>query len=482
MKKQFTLFLLVTILPIYLFSQINIVKIKFNEGFYTAPNHNAKLSFTAFIKNTDNIQHTNLQLNVKNLQTNQVFTSPVKAFLSANDSSFLTTDSIAVNYNTFNSYKFWVKYDINSTVYFTDTLKIGGTNSNQSFLSIDNNNYIEKYFEIPIDTGGIIGGIIANKFIFKNFTKCPYGIAVALNSGTTVGSTIKAILYKKQGNDFNIIAESDYYSVLINDINTDSSTNPHLTILPFYNTINCLYKDSAYLAGIAYFGGIDTVLIAEDNSNFYQPDSSVWTFSNNTNSFTPKINNKNSPIIKIIFSYGLGCSYNNFFSLSSSYIVLNGNQGSMQYVDINSCNDIINIVNQPWLSCYILGNTIVVKSLTANYSGFPRIDTVKIYHSSGVASVIVKQLADVSVNENETADFKIYPNPADKTLKLELKTHQKLSSVSIFSSIGKEMMKWNVDLADKKELELDISDLAKGIYIIEIQYGEKSVFKKLIKK
>lgn len=482
MKKRIIALCIALIIPIFLFSQINIVKIKFNEGYYSAPYHNAKLSFTALVKNTDTIQHINLQLNVKNLQTNQIFTSPINAFLAVNDSSFLTTDSIVVYYQSTNSYKFWVKYDINSTVYFSDTLIIGGTNSNQTFLSIDNNNYTEKYFEIPSDTGGIIGGIIANKFIFKNFTKCPYGIAVALNSGTTVGSTIKAILYKKQGNDFNIIAESDYYSVLINDINTDSSTNPHLTILPFYNTINCLYKDSAYLAGIAYFGGIDTVLIAEDNSNFYQPDSSVWTFNNYTNSYTPKINIKNSPIIKILFSYGLGCSYNNFFSLSSNYIVLNGNQGSMQNIDINSCNSISNIVSQPWLSCYVFSGALVVKSLTANYSGVPRIDTVKIYHNSGVASLIVKQLADVSVNENETEDFKIYPNPVDNTLKLELKMHQKLSSVSIFSSIGKEMMKWNFHLADKKELELDISDLAKGIYFIEIQYNEKSVFKKLIKK
>lgn len=481
MKKQFTLFLLVTILPIYLFSQINIVKIKFNEGYYAAPIHNAKLSFTAFIKNTDIIQHTNLQLNVKNLQTNQVFTSPVKAFLATNDSSFLTIDSIAVNYNTFNSYKFWVKYDINSTVYFIDTLKIGGTNSNQPYLAIDNNIYTETNFINPFDISG--SGMIANRFIFKDFAPCPAGIAVAIGKGTTVGSIIKAILLKKQDDYFTILTESDYYTLQPNEINNDSSLNPVLVNLPFNFTVNCFYKDTAYYAGIQYVGGSDTTFIAEDKSSFQHADSSIWGSNYSNNTWQPIANKKNAPIIKLYFSYGLGCSYNNYLNLSSNYIELNGNQGTIQYINYNStCNSINNFVNQPWLSCYVLGNQIAFKSLSANYSGVPRIDTVKIYHSSGVASVIVKQLADVSVNDNEAEDFKIYPNPADKTLKLELKTHQKLSSVSIFSSIGKEMMKWNVDLADKKELELDISDLAKGIYFIEIQYGEKSVFKKLIKK
>lgn len=480
MKKQFTLFLLVTILPIYLFSQINIVKIKFNEGYYTAPNHNAKLSFTAFIKNTDNIQHTNLQLNVKNLQTNQVFTSPVKAFLSANDSSFLTTDSIAVNYNTFNSYKFWVKYDINSTVYFTDTLKIGGTNSNQPYLAIDNNIYTETNFINPFDISG--SGMIANRFIFKDFAPCPAGIAVAIGKGTTVGSIIKAILLKKQDDYFTILTESDYYTLFPNEINNDSSLNPVLVNLPFNFTVNCFYKDTAYFAGIQYIGGSDTTFIAEDKSSFQHADSSIWGLNYSNNTWQPIANKKNAPIIKLYFSYGLGCNYGNSLNLSTNYIVLSGNQGATHLVNINSCINISNIVCKPWLSCYVSSGYLVIQSLSANQTGSPRIDTVRIYSYSGNVTLIVEQLADVSVNENETADFKIYPNPADKTLKLELKTHQKLSSVSIFSSIGKEMMKWNVDLADKKELELDISDLAKGIYIIGIQYGEKSVFKKLIKK
>jgi hypothetical protein len=480
MKKQIITLLIALIMPIYLFSQINIVKIKFNEGYYSAPYHNAKLSFNAYIKNTDSIQHTNLQLNVKNLQTNQVFTSPVKAFLAANDSSFLTIDSIAVNYNTFNSYKFWVKFDINSTVYFSDTLKIGGTNLNQPYLAIDNNIYTETNFINPFDISG--SGMLANRFIFKDFAPCPAGIAVAIGKGTTVGSIIKAILLKKQDDYFTILTESDYYTLLPNEINNDSSLNPVLLNLPFNFTVNCFHKDTAYYAGIQYFGGGDTTLIAEDKSSFQHADSSIWGSNYSNNTWQPIANKKNAPIIKLYFSYGLGCNYGNSLNLSTNYIVLSGNQGATHLVNINSCINISNIVCKPWLSCYVSSGYLVIQSLSANQTGSPRIDTVRIYSYSGNVTLIVEQLADVSVNEIEEQNFNIYPNPTNNKLNIETKSQIKLKSVSIISAIGEELIRLESEIADKKEIEIDLSNLSSGIYFIKIQCDEKSIFKKLIKK
>lgn len=491
MKKIIINLLILISTPIYLFSQLSIVKIKFNEGYYSAPANYGKLSFTSLINNQDSIQHTNIQLYIKNLQNNQIFTSPIKSLISGGDSALIKIDSVSAYYPPYISadqlFVFWIKYDQNTIVYFTDTLKLWNSNNAYTSLAVDNNIYTEKNFTKISDTSSYnYGGIIANKFIFKDFSgKCPIGIAVALGAGTTTGATIKGAIYKKNGNDFIIIAESDYFTIQSSYINTDStdSTNsPTLTNLIFLNNDQCFYKDSIYLAAISYYGGIDTVFVAQDNSAFYQEDSTVCFFNFNTNSWLTVSNIKNTPIVRLLFNYG-SCSYGGIVNLSSNSILLNGNSGSMQYIGLtNNCNNISNFICKPWLTCYISGNNIVVKSLSANFTGSPRYDTVLVYDNYGGNTYFsVTQLANVSVTENDDMFFAIYPNPTNDKILVQLPANVKVNSFSIISAMGEEIKMNNCIKTDYKETVLDLSSFPKGIYFIKIQFDDKSFYKKVIK-
>ncbi len=491
MKKSMLFLLILLSTPIYLFSQLSIVKIKFNEGYYSAPANNGKLSFTSLINNQDSIQHTNIQLYIKNLQNNQIFTSPIKSLISGGDSALIKIDSVFAYYppyvSTDQSYIFWIKYDQNTIVYFTDTLKLWNSNNTYTSLAVDNNIYTEKNFTKISDTSSYnYGGIIANEFIFNDFSyKCPIGVDVALGARTTIGATIKSALLKKSGNDFIIIAESDYFTIQSSDINTDSTNSPTLTTLIFLNNNQCFYKDSIYLAAISYSGGSDTVFVAQDNSAFYLEDSTVWFFNYNTNSWLAVSNIKNAPIVRLLFNYG-NCSYSygSIVNLSSNAVLLNGNSGSMQYIGLtNNCNNISNIICKPWLTCYISGNNIVVKSLTANLTGSPRYDTVLVYDNYGGNTYFsVTQLANVSVTENDDMFFAIYPNPTNDKILVQLPANVKVNSFSIISAIGEEIKRTNCIKTDDKEIVLDVSTLSKGMYFIKIQSDKNLIIKKFIKE
>ncbi|MGG8497461.1 endonuclease [Tenacibaculum sp. TC6] len=72
-------------------------------------------------------------------------------------------------------------------------------------------------------------------------------------------------------------------------------------------------------------------------------------------------------------------------------------------------------------------------------------------------------------------DATVYPNPAIDILSVELKDMRE-ANYKIFNNIGQMI------LADKIERTINISTLNKGIYLLEINDGNKSITKKFIKK
>lgn len=80
--------------------------------------------------------------------------------------------------------------------------------------------------------------------------------------------------------------------------------------------------------------------------------------------------------------------------------------------------------------------------------------------------------ASLSVDVFTDSSIQIYPNPASDMFKI--KSSISIDSVSIFNMTGKELLKTNA-------LELNISGLSSGIYLVKINSGHQSVTKKLIK-
>lgn len=79
------------------------------------------------------------------------------------------------------------------------------------------------------------------------------------------------------------------------------------------------------------------------------------------------------------------------------------------------------------------------------------------------------------LNENTPEiGFKIYPNPSKKKLKLELKKNIVVKQIQLYSIAGKLIKEF-----DQHERNLDIEDLPRGVYILELS-NEKGIMSKKV--
>lgn len=81
------------------------------------------------------------------------------------------------------------------------------------------------------------------------------------------------------------------------------------------------------------------------------------------------------------------------------------------------------------------------------------------------------------LQKEELFEFSFYPNPATNRLRLGFDESSSTGVISILSLEGKELLKIS---NDSFEMELDVSKLSKGLYLIRYESGEKSSVKKLM--
>ncbi|MEO8516788.1 MAG: M4 family metallopeptidase, partial [Flavobacterium sp.] len=79
-------------------------------------------------------------------------------------------------------------------------------------------------------------------------------------------------------------------------------------------------------------------------------------------------------------------------------------------------------------------------------------------------------------NEANNYDFNMYPNPVDNVLNVSL-LDNRAASYKIYNLIGQEVKGGNLN-----QKEISVSDLGSGVYIFEINDGQKTITKKFIKK
>ena len=68
----------------------------------------------------------------------------------------------------------------------------------------------------------------------------------------------------------------------------------------------------------------------------------------------------------------------------------------------------------------------------------------------------------------------IYPNPANNLLNVELElTQSDHVTLKVYNSLGAFVKESRHDYVSQERLQLEISDLSEGAYMIEIQAGER---------
>lgn len=80
-------------------------------------------------------------------------------------------------------------------------------------------------------------------------------------------------------------------------------------------------------------------------------------------------------------------------------------------------------------------------------------------------------------------EFTIYPNPTSGEVTLTIETVEAINgpmSLKVYSLIGQEMMKETITpFSGVRKVQLDLSNLPKGLYMVEISNGDKSRIKRV---
>ncbi len=80
-------------------------------------------------------------------------------------------------------------------------------------------------------------------------------------------------------------------------------------------------------------------------------------------------------------------------------------------------------------------------------------------------------------------EFTIYPNPTSGEVTLTIETADLVNgpmTLKVYSLIGQEMMKKSITpFSGVKKVQLDLSTLPKGLYMVEVSNGDKSRIKRV---
>lgn len=101
------------------------------------------------------------------------------------------------------------------------------------------------------------------------------------------------------------------------------------------------------------------------------------------------------------------------------------------------------------------------------------------------SDTVTMTLADISLSENALSQsLKLYPNPATEVLNVSLNLEGSSEvSLRIVDMSGKQVMSLSIDKEDKLMTEsINISDLARGVYMIEVTAGQAKTVRRLVKE
>lgn len=179
-----------------------------------------------------------------------------------------------------------------------------------------------------------------------------------------------------------------------------------------------------------------------------------------------------------------GCGYN-----ASYNIIENNNIGI--YLDCSdsviTCNKICNNITYDVYYTYS-SNSILPNNYwcttdsniieTHIYDGYDNIN-YGLINFMPMDTLQCYLITDVPANVPQNISFNIYPNPVNDYLTLETPEINTAADLRIFNILGEE--KYHSSLKDQKT-DVDVSAFANGVYIIEVNSGNKIIRQKFVKQ
>lgn len=100
-------------------------------------------------------------------------------------------------------------------------------------------------------------------------------------------------------------------------------------------------------------------------------------------------------------------------------------------------------------------------------------------HGAGSMSGTITVQNSLGVDDKTISNFKMYPNPSNSILNLKLPQDITNGNIIVFDILGKELE--GKTFEDTNFVELNISDLAKGVYLVKVKSQTASQTKQFIK-
>ncbi len=94
----------------------------------------------------------------------------------------------------------------------------------------------------------------------------------------------------------------------------------------------------------------------------------------------------------------------------------------------------------------------------------------------GASAVAGIASGEAIANESNVFDFQVYPNPVESTLNVAMFDNRSVS-YKIYNLMGQSLKAGKLN-----QQELNVSDLSSGLYILEVNDGQKAITKKFAKK
>src|SRR5690606_24308624 len=103
-----------------------------------------------------------------------------------------------------------------------------------------------------------------------------------------------------------------------------------------------------------------------------------------------------------------------------------------------------------------------------------KIDNIKVSGLKTLPSYIL------STNEQLSAKFNLYPNPATNVVNITNTENMVVQQVTVYDISGKQLSMQSFN--NQAEIPLNVESLASGTYMLHLQTNEGTAIKKLVKK
>ena len=140
--------------------------------------------------------------------------------------------------------------------------------------------------------------------------------------------------------------------------------------------------------------------------------------------------------------------------------------------------------NPAGYNVYVDGKLVAEKisslEYTSEWKNNRYVEVVAVYENDKTSVGIVKQItSEENVNEIETNDICVYPNPVDD--KLYIATEEEVKEVVVYSITG-VIVGQQSTVNSQQTLTIDLSDLKSGIYFVKINTEKGNIVKRIIKQ